>query len=172
MHTHVPHSLNGFFNAITLTGSARFLVPASVLAIIALWVARRQVEALLMGVSMVAAPLAIYALKAVVDRARPALWETPWYWGSSFPSGHTLSAAAFATVGVMCVVRIWPQRRGLAILATGFAIAWTVSVALSRLVIGVHWPTDVLASVALGIAIPAFFSKMFDLYQRQEQREK
>lgn len=172
LHNHVPESLGGFLNIVTLSGSARFLAPATVLATAALWVARRRVEALLIGVSMVAAPLAIYALKAGVDRARPALWDAPWYWGSSFPSGHTLSAAAFATATVLCVLRIWPQRRGVAMLAIGFAIAWTVAVALSRLVIGVHWPSDVLASIALGVVIPVSFSKMFDLHQRQRKREK
>lgn len=147
-------------------------MPASVLATIALWVARRQVEARLMGASMVAAPLVTYALKAIVDRARPVLWEAPWYWGASFPSGHTLSSAAFATAAVLCTARIWPHRRGLAMLATGFAMLWTGAVALSRLVIGVHWPTDVLASIAMGVGIPVSLGKLFDLRQRQRERKK
>ena len=165
VHNHVPQSLEGFFRIVTLSGSARFLVPVSVLVVIALLVARRGFEALLMAASMVTAPLFVYALKSAFERARPALWGAPWYWGSSFPSGHTLSTAAFAFAAMLCAARIWPQRRGLVVLGTGFAILWTCAVALSRLVIGVHWPTDVLASIALGVAIPVFFSKLFDLHQ-------
>ena len=165
VHNHVPQSLEGFFRSVTLSGSARFLVPVSVLVVIALLVARRGFEALLMAASMVTAPLVVYALKSAFERARPALWEAPLYWGSSFPSGHTLSTAAFAFAAMLCAARIWPQRRGLVVLGTGFAILWTCAVALSRLVIGVHWPTDVLASIALGVAIPVFFSKLFDLHQ-------
>ena len=56
-------------------------------------------------------------------------------------------------------------------LATGFAIVWTCAVALSRLVIGVHWLTDVLASMALGAVIPVFFSKLFDLHQRHQMEK-
>ena len=74
VHNHVPQSLEGFFRIVTLSGSARFLVPVSVLVVIALLVARRGFEALLMAASMVTAPLLVYALKSAFERARPALW--------------------------------------------------------------------------------------------------
>ena len=45
----------------------------------------------------------VYGLKAIVGRARPALWGSQWYWGSSFPSGNTLSTAAFATAAALCL---------------------------------------------------------------------
>ena len=167
VHSHVPQSLAGFFNTITLSGSARFLVPASVLAITVLLLARRRFEAVLMASSMVIAPLAVYSFKLAIDRTRPALWDAPWYWGSSFPSGHTLAVATFATAAVMCALRIWPQRRWPAVLVSGFAILWTCAVALSRLILGVHWPTDVLAAIVVGVAIPVFFRKLFDLHQRK-----
>ena len=167
MHSHVPQSLAGFFNTITLSSSARFLVPASVLAITVLLLARRRFEAVLMASSMVIAPLAVYLLKLAFERTRPVLWDAPWYWGSSFPSGHTLSIATFATAAVLCAMRIWPQRRWPAMLVSGFAILWTCAIALSRLILGVHWPTDVLAAIVVGVAIPVFFRKLFDLHQRK-----
>jgi len=156
---HVPAALNGFFGAVTWSGSARALVPASVVAVVALLAARRRFEALLMGSSMVTATLLVYALKALVGRARPALWQTDWYWGSSFPSGHTLSSAAFATAATLCLARLWPRS---ATPATVVALAWTGLVALSRLVLGVHWPSDVLAALCLGVFIPLAFSVAFD----------
>jgi undecaprenyl-diphosphatase len=172
VHDHVPDALTGFFNIATLSGSAQCLVPASILATAALWLARRRVEALLMGASMVAAPMTIYALKAAVDRARPALWEAPWYWGSSFPSGHTLAVATFATGAVLCAARIQPHRHGLVFGLAALAVFWTLAVGMSRLTIGVHWPSDVLASIALGVAIPVSFCKLFDLHQRQRKQKK
>ncbi len=125
-----------------------------------------------MAASMVTAPLASYALKSAFDRARPTLWEAPWYWGSSFPSGHTLSTTAFAFVAVLCAARIWPHRRGLVVLLASLAILWVALVALSRLVIGVHWPTDVLASLVLGSFIPLFFNRMLDLHQHHPTGKK
>ena len=165
VRSQVPQSMTGFFSAVTWTGSAGFLVPASVLAVVVLLAARRRFEALLMAASMVTAPLAVYGLKSALGRPRPDLWDAPWYWGSSFPSGHTLSTTAFAVASVLCASRIWPQRRGWVMAAAVVAVLWTIGVALSRLVIGAHWPTDVLASLGLGLAIPLFFNVLFDLYQ-------
>ena len=157
---HVPAALGGFFSAVTHSGSARVLLPAAFLATVALLVIRRGFEALLLGVSAATAPLLVYALKTLVGRARPALWETQWYWGSSFPSGHTLSTAAFSTAAALCVARIRPRYGNLAM---SLAIAWTCLVALSRLVMGVHWPSDVLVAMCLGAFIPLFISVAFDL---------
>jgi len=65
---HVPAALTGFFAAVTWSGSAEALVPASAVAAVALLAARRRFEALLMGTSMVTATLLVYALKALVGR--------------------------------------------------------------------------------------------------------
>ena len=156
----VPAALHGGFAAITLSGSAGFLLPVAVSAVLALLIARRRFEAQLIGASMLTATLVVWALKAVVGRARPALWETQWYWGSSFPSGHTLSTAAFSTAAALCVARIWPRAGTLAM---ALAVLWTGAVALSRLVLGVHWPSDVLAALCLGAFIPLLISVAGDL---------
>ena len=47
----------------------------------------------------------------------------------------------------------------------GLSILWMAPVALSRFVIGVHWPTDVLASMGVGAFIPLFLNRMFDFHQ-------
>ena len=159
MRDQVPASLGGFFAAVSLSGSAAFLLPASVIAVLTLLFAGRRFEALLMGASMLTAPLRVYGLKAAVGRARPRLWETQTYWGSSFPSGHTLSAAAFATAAALCLARVWPRS---ATPATMAALLWTALVAVSRLVLGVNWPSDVLAAMCLGVFIPLLFSVLFD----------
>lgn len=156
----VPAAWTGFFEAITLTGSAMVLVPLALVAALLLWGVRRRSEALLLAASALAAPALVYLIKAAVGRMRPALWETRWYWGSSFPSGHTLSTAAIATASALCVARLWP-RWGAA--AMWIAIAWTGLVALSRLVLGVHWPSDVLAAICVGACIPLALGLGLDL---------
>ena len=166
---HVPDALDGFFEVVTLSGSARFLVPLSALGAIALLVARRRFEALLVAASMVTATLVVWGMKAIVGRARPALWEAQWYWGSSFPSGHTLSTAAFATAAALCVARIWPR---VGTQAMALAVLWTGLVAVSRLVLGVHWPSDVLAAMCIGAFIPLLISVANDLRHRNSADEE
>jgi undecaprenyl-diphosphatase len=151
IHGHVPPALDGFFEAITFTGSFTVLLPLTLIAVLSLLWAGHRYEALLLGASVATGGAIIYAIKSAIDRARPELWDTAWYWGSSFPSGHTLATAAFATAAVICVVRI---RSELCWYALSFAAGWIVLVGLSRLVIGVHWPTDVLGAACIGIFLP------------------
>lgn len=160
---HIPSALNGFFSVVTLSGSAKLLVPVAVVAAVSLLVARRRFEAVLVGASATAATLMVWAMKAIVGRARPALWEAQWYWGSSFPSGHTLSTAAFSTAAALCVARIWPRAGSLAM---AVAVLWTALVGASRLVLGVHWPSDVLAAMCVGAFIPLVISLANDLRTR------
>ena len=92
---HLPLALHGFFAAVTLTGSALFLVPAAFASTVALFVSRRRFEAALMAATTLTALVVVWSMKAIVGRARPTLWESQWYAGSSFPSGHTAAATLF-----------------------------------------------------------------------------
>lgn len=160
IRNHVPNTLTGFFEAVTFTGSSRVLFPIATVATVALLCARRRFEALLLAASVISGATVVYVIKAVVGRTRPALWETEWYWGSSFPSGHTLVVAAFATATTLCVSRIWPRARQFAL---SIAILWISLVALSRLVLGVHWPTDVLAAACIGAFLPLAMSVALEI---------
>jgi undecaprenyl-diphosphatase len=151
VHDRVPHALDGFFSALTLTGSAMVLVPLTTATTAWLLYARHRAEAALMAASVVIGSLVVYAVKAAVDRDRPSLWNTQWYWGSSFPSGHTLVVAAFATAAALCLIRIKPRLGSWPLVA---AFVWTALVGLSRLVLGVHWPTDVLVAACTGAFLP------------------
>ncbi len=151
IHANVPAALNGFFEAATVTGSGWVLFPLSTALVIALLLARRRFEALLVAISVTSGGIVVYVLKAIAGRTRPALWETQWYWGSSFPSGHTLVVTAFALATAIGVTRIWPRKRNFAM---SIAIVWVLSVAVSRMALGVHWPTDVLAAACIGAFLP------------------
>lgn len=149
-----PHNLEGVLGVITYSGSARVLAPLTTVAALVLLGARRRYEAALLTVSVVVGALLVYLVKAAVDRARPSFWNTEVYWGSSFPSGHTLVVAAFSTALALCIGRTWPRLRTGALL---LAFAWVLLVAMSRLLLGVHWPSDVLAAACVGACLPVAF---------------
>lgn len=81
-------------------------------------------------------------LKLIVDRPRPALWpEADRLSTSSFPSGHAASTAALA---LALIALMWHTRwrvHTIVVGSTGAAI-----VAMSRLQLGVHYPSDVVAA--------------------------
>lgn len=96
-------------------------------------------------------------LKMGFDRARPDLVDHLTHAASSsFPSGHaTQSAIAFLTLGAL-IARTQPDRHVKAFVL-GSAMLLTVLVGISRVYLGVHWPTDVLAGWCLGAAWAAIW---------------
>ena len=160
----LPSALSGFFTAVTWTGAAIFLVPATTVIFGLLLVRGHRCEAALLAVSMLSGWAFTYTIKSVVSRARPELWSTTWYWGSSFPSGHTLSTTAFSTALTLIAARIWPASRRVVL---PLAVLWIGLMGLSRMVLGVHWPTDVLAAVCVGVFIPLAISLVVFRQERQ-----
>lgn len=151
IHEHSPAAMRGFWETVTLTGSSKFLVPLTLVSVAALVYYNRRFDALLLALSVIIASLVVYVVKMLINRTRPALWDTEWYWGSSFPSGHTLVVASFATAAFLITQRIWPRQKMKLLLLN---LTWMLLVGYSRLVLGVHWPTDVLVALCVGIMIP------------------
>ena len=161
VHRHVSTTFIEFFEAVTFSASFQVLFSLTTVSTFAMLLNRRRSEASLVAASVVSGAIVVYVIKAAVGRARPQLWETEWYWGSSFPSGHTLVAAAFATACVLCINRMWPAARAF-VLPT--ALSWIFLVALSRLVLGVHWPTDVLAAACIGAFLPLAINVVLEFH--------
>lgn len=90
-------------------------------------------------------------LKTVFDRPRPDLPAVVEVFTASFPSGHaTVSAVVFLTVGVLlaeAATRTWRK-----LFYLGIAVFLTLVVGVTRIYLGVHYPTDVLAGWMLGTA--------------------
>ncbi len=98
--------------------------------------------------SAILAAIFVHSLKPLLDLPRPPAvlvsLETlgPAYRHQSFPSGH--SATAFVLAGLVLIhpiPRVWKM----------MAVVWALLVALSRVVVGVHWPIDCLVGAALGL---------------------
>jgi undecaprenyl-diphosphatase len=103
--------------------------------------------------------LATHLIKAAVERPRPDLNQLTGFAGTSFPSGHAAAAAATYAVIALLLGR-GRSRRAQTVLAS---VAASVAVAVSgtRVLLGVHWFTDVLAGLGVGWAWFAFCSVAF-----------
>jgi membrane-associated phospholipid phosphatase len=142
---------------VVLTLLARFLnvlgggvVTIPLRIAVAVWLAfRRRWRAFATWViTWAAAELILSAAKAFFHRGRPPfpLVEVT---GFSFPSGHAVAGAATAVALVLVLLPAGPARRRWEFVAIGFAFV----MAMSRVYLGAHWFSDVVAGVLLGAGV-------------------
>jgi undecaprenyl-diphosphatase len=117
-----------------------------------LWLRGMRRAALYVLLAIGGGLLVSLALKAGFQRPRPDLIpHGPLVQTASFPSGHSmLSAIVYLTGGAM--LALVHERRAIRLYLIGCAVVATVLVGISRVYLGVHWPTDVLAGWAGGAA--------------------
>jgi undecaprenyl-diphosphatase len=141
--------LDAVVRRVSFLGSTKVVLAVAGLAALASW---RRCPRLAMAIVVIALarPLAEFCLKELISRDRPAGDRMVNGTGYSFPSGHPLATAASWCL-LPLVVSLYTKRR---ILWWSVAIsAWTlvVLVAMSRVWLGVHWGSDVVAAIALAI---------------------
>jgi undecaprenyl-diphosphatase len=139
--------LTGLSYAMAFLGSALFVWPLRVVVTIVLYMRRRWVALGAWLVPILLSEPLIGVLKAAYGRPRPADTLVVEVTGA-FPSGHAVAGSVVALSLVIVLVPRGPARRNLEMAAAAFAIV----MAGTRIYLGAHWLTDVLAGVALGAA--------------------
>lgn len=136
---------------VTDLGSPVAVDVVTAVAIVVLLVLRRWRAAVVVAVARLGELVTETLLKIAVHRARPDLLpHLVSAGGASFPSGHTAgSAAVYGTVVIVLGARLAAPVRRRLLVAAG---VWVALVAASRVLLGVHFPTDVLGGVAVGVA--------------------
>jgi undecaprenyl-diphosphatase len=137
---------------VTALGGTTLVIVVTLVAVLAFLFHRKRTHALVMAGAVLAAWASSDVTKMLYGRPRPDLVPHEAYvYSASFPSGHsTMSTAAFLTLA-MLIASLETKRRSKA-LAYGLAAFVVVGVGFSRVYLGVHWPSDVLAGWCLGAA--------------------
>lgn len=131
----------------------------TVLALIATFAAammlqyRQRYQALIFVLTVILSQALTEGVKAIIARPRPTLVsQHDIVYSLSFPSGHTtMSTVVYLTLAAIVCRAL--RRPGARALALGAAICLTLAIGITRIELGVHWPTDVLAGWLLGSAI-------------------
>ncbi len=151
VHAMARGGLDKLFLLASALGYLWGVVPVDVLLVLFLALRRRMREGLFAGIAIVGSLLLNLAAKYSFARARPSLWQTisPAQTTYSFPSGHAMGSMTLAWIAVLLCWSLrsrwgWGWRWPVTIIAALFVLL----VGLSRIYLGVHYPSDILAGWA------------------------
>jgi undecaprenyl-diphosphatase len=144
VHTHSPEWLEGPMRLVTALGYYWVVLPLLAAAVLAFYLKGWRLSATLLLVSTVGGFLLTTFLKGVFERARPELFDSG-YTASfySFPSGHAALAVGF--YGTLTLILAYRLRGFARWAVAGVGVLLVLLIGYSRLYLGVHYPTDVLA---------------------------
>ncbi|HEX2964132.1 MAG TPA: phosphatase PAP2 family protein [Ignavibacteriales bacterium] len=151
-----PYALIGIMRDITSLGGATFVTLITVIVAIYLILERKRRSLMLVLLATLGGGLLESILKTLIARQRPGpLFQLMPEYSHSFPSGHSMmSAVVYLSLAVL-LARI-QKRRIIRIYVVIVALFLTFIIGISRIYLGVHYPTDVLAGWALGLAWASF----------------
>ena len=168
---HTP-TLNRVAHAVSFLGDHRFLLPATLAVTAGLVLMKHRVSAILFFGVVIGGWLLESLIKIVYHRARPDLWPALVTEKTfSFPSGHaTMSTLFFGAVAAL-VLHLYKNRlvRGVTLALATFII---LCVCYSRIYLGAHWATDVVAGILVGLFWVSVCSTGVEYFARRKPREK
>jgi membrane-associated phospholipid phosphatase len=168
-----PELTSAFFG-LTLLGATPFVV-AAVSAVAAVWISNgRRILAVYVTAVSAGGGLLVLAFKDLIGRERPPLLDaviTPPP-SASFPSGHSMGGLVLAWAVCYPLLRHAGSQsrvRTLALVVSGAML--TLLVGASRVYLGVHWPSDVVASWLLGGAWIALVTGVYETVLLRSREE-
>ncbi len=158
--------LDQFFLTVSRLGSTVIVLALGGIGALLTW-RRCPAVALALVAATLSRPLLEFTLKATVTRDRPDLERMVNGTGYSFPSGHVMAAVALWGL-LPVVVGLYTQRRALWWASVAVAGGIIVSIAASRVYLGVHWFSDVTAGLVVGtfflLGVDAVFRRAHGRY--------
>ncbi len=165
-------SLDRAMILITYLGNWQVVLVGSALFIAYLAVLRRWSWIAALCISVLGAQLVVWAVKSLFQRPRPDLTNAlvPAH-GPSFPSGHAFVAFAFYGLLAWFAIEASTSRWLKAVIGM-VALVVVAILGFSRIYVGVHWPSDVLASYALGAAWLTAVATIFGVHRRRSNHSE
>lgn len=158
--------LNGVMVDLTALGSGTLITLFTVIALVVLLLAKDRYGAIQLVLASVGAALLTDATKLYFGRARPVILERLVQVQSySYPSGHSLtSSAMYLTIGIIVCRYLQGARARAALIAMTVVLIGLIGI--SRMYLGVHYPSDVGSGFALGTALACLLSGGFSYLAR------
>lgn len=145
VHQYAAPALTTVMQIASFLGSTVFLTSFGIGVFVVFWLLKRRRAATLFAVTMLGSSILLITLKTAFHRARPEpFFDTLLPASYSFPSGHSLMSCCFYGV-LAAIITTRIERRFYKIIIWLAAVLLVALVGLSRVYLGVHYPSDVLA---------------------------
>jgi len=155
--------------AVSWIGRPLFLACVVVAAGIYLWWRGRRRLAVFLVVTAISGALVNTAVKLLVDRPRPVVdHPVATALGNSFPSGHAMASTITYGALVLAFLPLLSRRRRR--VAAAGAVVVVLAVGCSRLLLGVHFLTDVIGGYVLGLAWLLAATAIFEIWRTEEKQ--
>ena len=158
--------LTKFYKMITIIADTYQSAIITILLVTFLYFKKHYREALFLAITMTTCGLAMPLLKNIFSRERPNFYRLIEISGYSFPSGHTTSATTMYLTLAIILLSIMKKLNKYFVFS--IAVLGIVIIGSSRIYLGVHYPTDVMAGICLGISI---VSTVYCLYYSNSSEE-
>jgi undecaprenyl-diphosphatase len=159
--------LTGMAMDLTALGSITLVVLISAVTLSILLSLKDHLAAWQLLLNSLGAGIWTVIIKNAVERARPEnITPLVQVSGFSYPSGHSLASASLYLTIAILVMRHLPTRKAR-VLLLGIAVAIILLVCVSRLYLGVHYPSDVASGASLGVAWALLLAGGFSMIERR-----
>lgn len=164
-------ALTPFFEALTFLGDSVVVIGILAISVLIGLIRKHWALVFLLIVSIVGSQLFVFFMKQFIARPRPSIeYRIIEVSGYSFPSGHAVVAIALYGLLWYIIFRLlsnWFLR-----------IVWTVimtlligGIAISRVYLGVHYPSDIIAGLSFGVAWVVFLIVAYEIWDRLKKRK-
>lgn len=149
VHNETNPIILAFMKFISFIGSERFLFPAATMVIAYTLVKKNYYLSKLLLLSTLGSYLLNYSLKQIFQRTRPLKYFLVEQGGFSFPSGHSMvTMTLYSTIAFLLAKKAESKEKKRTIHIAAFVIICLMGI--SRIYLGVHWPTDVIGGYLAG----------------------
>ena len=142
-----------FMKVISFLGSEIFLIGLISIIVIYNWIKKSYYISKLLLASTLGSFILNFILKFLINRTRPLDFFLVEQGGLSFPSGHAMVATSMYLTMAYILSKRFKEKK---ILIYTIAIGIILLMGVSRLVLGVHWPTDIIGGYIMGYLLYEF----------------
>jgi undecaprenyl-diphosphatase len=156
--------LTSFFIAVTEIGSWHVMAPIWFILLIVLLALKKPVTATFLTIVFWGSRTLNWLLKETFDRPRPEIDQLVHEAHFSFPSGHAMNSLAFYGCLGLLVIVYWREKKALRLTTYTLLLVLILLIGTSRIYLGVHYFTDILAGYSMG------FAWLYAMYQVFRQK--